>query len=115
MQQYEIKRGLQKNLQKDKLKVTLQAVFGKAEEKDGKMVSSFGALKELKAWGEGKKLCVDTTMDTSVSDDIAAQTIKAYNTFLERVTGLTSKERGKKAQNAAKEGKLCTPVWPFRA
>ncbi|OGS44883.1 MAG: hypothetical protein A3K76_03090 [Euryarchaeota archaeon RBG_13_57_23] len=106
MQQYEIKRGLQENLQKDKLKVTLQDVFGKAEEKDGRMVSSFGALKELKAWGEGKRLCVETTMDTNVSNDIAAQTIKAYNVFLERVTGLTAKERGKKSQKAAKEGKL---------
>ncbi|OGS55729.1 MAG: hypothetical protein A3K60_03095 [Euryarchaeota archaeon RBG_19FT_COMBO_56_21] len=106
MQQYDIKRGLQENLEKEKLKATAQNVFGKADEKDGKLVISFGALKELKVWSEGKKLCVDTTMDTSVGNDIAAQTIKAYNTFLERVTGLTSKERGKKAQKAAKEGKL---------
>ncbi len=106
MQQYDIKRGLQDNLQKDKLKGTLQDIFGMAEEKDGKLVSSFGALKELKVWGEGKKLFVETTMDPSVSNDVAAQTIKAYNTFLERVTGLTAKERGKKAQKAAKDGKV---------
>jgi len=106
MQQYDIKRGLQDNLQKESLKGALQDIFGKAEEKDGKLVSSFGALKELKVWGEGKKLVVETTMDPSVSNDVAAQTIKAYNTFLERVTGLTAKERGKKAQKAAKDGKV---------
>jgi hypothetical protein len=106
MQQYEIKRGLQENMQLDKLKGFMQDVFGKVEEKDGKLVSSFGALKELKVWSEGKKLCVDTTMDTGVGNDVAGQTIKAYNTFLERATGLTAKERGKKAQKAAKAGKL---------
>ena len=106
MQQYDIKRGLQDNLQKEKLRATVQDVFGKADEKDGKITTSFGALKELRVWSEGKKLCVDTTMDAGVGNDVAGQTIKAYNTFLERVTGLTAKERGKKAQKAAKDGKL---------
>ena len=106
MQQYDIKRGSQDNLQKDKLKSTMLEIFGKADESDGRLVTSFGALKELKVWSEGKKLFVDTTMDPGVSNDVAAQTIKAYNTFLERVTGLTAKERGKKAQKAAKDRKL---------
>ena len=105
MQQYDIKRGLQDNLQKDKLKATVQEIFGKADEKDGRITSSFGALKELKVWSEGKKLCVETTMDPSVGNDVASQTIKAYNTLLERVTGMTAKERGKKAQKAAKDRK----------
>jgi hypothetical protein len=106
MQQYDIKRGLGDNLQMDKLKDAVQDVFGKAEEKDGKIETAFGALKVLRVWPEGKKLFVETTMDPGVGNDVAAQTIKAYNTFLERVTGLTAKERGKKAQKAAKDGKL---------
>lgn len=105
MQQYETKRGFQDNLQADKLKATMQEIFGKADEQGGRLSTSFGALKELKVWGEGKKLCVETVMDTGVGNDVAAQTIKAYNTFLERVTGMTAKERGKKAQKAAKDGK----------
>jgi hypothetical protein len=45
-------------------------------------------------------------MDPTVPDDVAGSTIKAFNTFLERVTGYTAKERGKRAQKKAKEGKL---------
>jgi hypothetical protein len=45
-------------------------------------------------------------MDPSVGDEVALSTIKAYNVFLERATGLTAKERAKKAQKKAKEGKL---------
>src|SRR3989454_7585900 len=41
----------------------------------------------------GKKLYVDTSMKAGVADHIATDTIKAYNTFLERATGLTAKER----------------------
>jgi len=41
-----------------------------------------------------------------VDNDTAQKTIKAYNTFLEQVTGYNAKERGKRAQKAAKQGKL---------
>jgi hypothetical protein len=45
-------------------------------------------------------------MDPTVNDDVALQTIRAYNTFLERATGYSAKERGKRAQKKAKDGKL---------
>lgn len=107
MQEYEVRRGHQENVELAKLRSHMQEIFGNAEEKDGKMVSSFGALKEIAAWS-GKKnvLMVDTKMDPTVADEVAGQTIKAYNTFLERATGFTAKERGKRAQKKAKEGKL---------
>ena len=107
MQEYEVRRGHQENIEPAKLKAHMQEIFGNAQEKDGKMVSSFGALKEIAAWS-GKKnvLVVDTKMDTSVGDDLALQTIRAYNTFLEKATGYTSKERGKRVQKKAKEGKF---------
>jgi hypothetical protein len=44
-------------------------------------------------------------MDPTVANDVAAQTIKAYNTFLERATGYNAKERGKRAQKKAKEAR----------
>jgi len=35
---------------------------------------------------------------------MATQTIKAFNSFLERATGFSAKERSRKAQEAAKKG-----------
>ncbi len=106
MQEYEVRKGLGENISPTKLKETLNEIFGNAVEVDGKLVSKFGALKELKAWPCGKSLCVDTVMDSSVADEVAQSTIKAYNVFLERVTGYSAKERGKRAQKKAKDGKL---------
>lgn len=106
MQEYEIRRGLQGNIEPDKLRASMQELFGNVQERDGRLVSSYGALKELQAWASKKALCVDTKMDTSVSNEVAADTIKAYNTFLEKVTGYSAKERGKRAQKKAKEGKV---------
>ncbi len=107
MQEYEVRRGHQENIQPDKLKGHMQTAFGNADEKDGKVVATFGALKEIKAWPAAKNvLAVDTTMNKDVPDDVALNTIKAYNSFLEAATGYTAKERGKRAQKKAKDGKL---------
>lgn len=107
MQEYEVRRGHQENVEPGKLRAIMQEIFGNVQEQDGKLLSSFGALKELRAWPCNKNvLCVDTTMDPSVADDVAQQTIRAYNAFLERATGFTSKERSKRLQKKAKEGKL---------
>lgn len=106
MQEYEIRRGLSENIAPERLKATMQEIFGEVEEKEGKFVSTYGALRPLMAWPEKKALCVETTMARDVNDDEASRTIKAYNTFLERVTGYTAKERGKRAQKKAKDGKL---------
>ncbi len=106
MNEYEVRRGLGDNIKPEKLKQEMQEMFGNAQERDGKMVASYGALKELWAWPNGKKLAIETKMDPTVGNEVAQDTIKKYNTFLEKVTGYTSKERGKRAQKAAKEGKL---------
>jgi len=105
--EYEVRRGQYDNVKPENMKQSMKGIFGNAEERDGKLFSSFGGLKELWAWpGEKKKsLCVETKMDPTVDNDTAQKTIKAYNTFLETVTGYNAKERGKRAQKAAKEGK----------
>lgn len=106
MNEYEVRRGHQGNIASEKLKEHMQEVFGNVEQRGDKLVASFGALKELRAWQSGKNvLCVETEMDSGVPDDVAANTIKAYNTFLERATGYNAKERGKRAQKKAKKGK----------
>ena len=107
MQEYEVRRGHQENIEPERLRNHMKDAFGNVEERDGKLVSSFGALKELVAWACKKNtLCIDTKMDPTVPNDVAQSTIKAYNSFLEAATGFTSKERGKRVQKKAKEGKL---------
>ena len=106
MQQYEVRRGLGDNIAPANLKAIMQDIFGNVEESDGKLASTFGALKPLFAWPCDRDLCVETKMDPTVSNEEAQSTIKAYNIFLEKVTGYTAKERGKRAQKKAKEGKL---------
>jgi hypothetical protein len=51
-------------------------------------------------------LIVNTTTDTKAKADVASDTIKQYNVFLEKATGFNSKERRTRLQKKAKEGKL---------
>ena len=104
MKEYDLKRGSAKNLEGDGLRKIAADVFGDVDADGAKIVVSHGALEKLVAWTDGKKLFVDTTMKVGVPDHVATDTIKAYNAFLERATGLTAKERGKRAQDAAKRG-----------
>jgi len=107
MQEYEVRRGHQDNIEPEKLKAHMTDAFGNVSEKDGKLASSFGAIKEIVAWPCKKNvLCVDTKMDTSVTNEVAQETVQAYNKFLEAATGFTSKERSKRLQKKAKDGKL---------
>ena len=105
MREYELRRVLAKSLEGDGLRKIAVDVFGEAGTEGNKIVVSYGALERLVVWTDGKKLFVDTSMKTGVPDNVATDTIKAYNVFLEKATGYTAKERSKKAQKHAKEGK----------
>ncbi len=104
MRAYELRRGHGKNIEGDKLRSLTAEAFGSATTEDGKAVASFGAIEKLVAWTDGKQLFVDMTMRLGVPDDVATETITRNNRFLEAATGYTAKERGKKAQEAAKKG-----------
>ena len=104
MRAYELRRGHAKNLEGDKLRSLAFETFGSATEESGKVTTAFGAIEKLVAWTDGKQLFVDMTMKAGVPDAIATETISRSNRFLERATGYTAKERGKKAQEAAKKG-----------
>ncbi len=106
MRSYELRRGHGKNLEGDKLRVIAEEIFGSATADGGKVVLSFGAIERLTAWTDGKRLFVDMSMKTDVPDDVATDTITRNNRFLEAATGYSAKERAKRAQQAAKEGKL---------
>jgi hypothetical protein len=107
MQDYEIRRGHQKELEGGKLKLMMQEAFGNVAEEGAYLVSKYGALAKLTVGWDGKNtLKVDTQMDPKVAPDVAQSTIKAYYAFLERATGFNAKERSKRLQKKAKEGKL---------
>src|SRR5213593_1978984 len=93
MREYELKRGTGKILEGDGLRKIAAEVFGDVGTDGSKVIVSYGALEKMAAWTDGKKLFVDTSMKTGVADHIATDTIKAYNTFLEKATGLTAKAR----------------------
>src|SRR5512136_1143703 len=105
MRAYELRRGHGKNLEGDKLRTLAAETFGSAAVEGGKVVASFGAIEKLVAWTDGKQLFVDLSMKAGVPDAVATETITRNNRFLEAATGYTAKERSKKAQQAAKEGK----------
>jgi hypothetical protein len=106
MQEYDVKKGHFKNLAGDGLKNIVNEIFGFASDEEGKIVTSFGAIKKLTVWTEAGKLYAHTDMDTTADSETASSTIKAWNNFLERATGYTSTERRKRLQKLVKEGKL---------
>ncbi len=106
MRAYELRRGHGKNIEGDKLRTIATEVFGSANSEGGKVVVAFGAIDTLTAWTDGKQLYVEMTMKPGVPDDVATDTITRNNRFLEAATGYSAKERAKKAQEAAKKGKV---------
>ncbi len=107
MQEYEIRRGHQKELEGGRLKQMMEEAFGNVADEGTFIVSKYGALAKLTIGWDGKHtLKVETAMDPNVAPDVAQSTIKTYYAFLERATGFTSKERGKLLQKKAKNGRL---------
>lgn len=104
MRDYEIKRGHWKNLEGDKLPKLMETLFGTVKKEGEWYVATFGALKYIKVKAEGKdKLWVDSETDRSADMGVAQQTMGVWNDFLEAATGYDAKQRGKRAQAAAKK------------
>ncbi len=106
MRDYDIKRGHFKKID-GKVQEIVNEVMGSSKKAGEKIKTSFGALKKLELWTEGKtKLWVDTEMDAGVDDKTAMETQRKYNDLLFRLTGFTAKERSKRLKDKAKKGKL---------
>jgi hypothetical protein len=103
---YDIKKGIYPSLEGDGLRKIVEEVFGSAKMEGELVISSFGALDRLEAKPLSKSsLYVVTKMNKDVTDEVGLETIRLYNQFLEKATGFTAKERGKRAQKKAKEAK----------
>lgn len=98
--EYSFKRG--NKPESERIRNILEEVFEvKPADSEGKMIVSYGAIKELKAWVQDKKLHVETSADLSIKDEkLILDTNKRFRDFLEEATGYTAKERLKMAKKA---------------
>ncbi|HXZ23389.1 MAG TPA: DUF5611 family protein [Methanomassiliicoccales archaeon] len=105
--EYDIRKGQYANLEGDGLKNLMVSSFGAVKEENGVLVASFGAIAKIQAKVLDKnRIEIVADMDKGAAPDVQANTIKVWNQFLESATGFTSKERSKRLQKKAKDGKL---------
>ena len=101
MQTYPVRTSHRGNLRPETLEPIVQSVFDSARRAGEGVETSFGALVRLRASAEGKTLAVEVEMNPKVPDELARETIRRYNVFLEQVTGYTAKERAKRAKKSS--------------
>ena len=107
MQDLDIKRGHYSLIADGQLQELMKENFGNVKEDGEWLVSSFKALDPIKVSIKSKKvLCIDINTKQDVADDDAMESIRAKNNFLQAATGFSAKERSKRLQKKAKEGKI---------
>lgn len=101
MQNYPVRTAERRNLNLPALEEVLRSCFGEAHVEGEWAVSSYGAISRLAVRPAGRELTVDPTMNPKVAEDVARETIRRYNQFLETATGFSSKERAKRLRKSA--------------
>ena len=101
MQNYPVRASHRKNLAVPALEQILTTEFGGAQVEGDAVVSSYGAIARIAARSAGRELSVDITMNPKVPEDVARETIRRYNLFLEAATGFSSKERARRLRKSA--------------
>lgn len=104
---FDIKKGRGAELEGEGLKNLMEELLGPVREENGYYVTSFGATNRFEVKLVSKTvLSVNTFSDKSAPTEAMMESNKKYNTFMEKATGFSSKERSKRLQKKAKEGKL---------
>jgi hypothetical protein len=93
LRRYKFKRGFKPT--KERLEEKIAFHFGGFEVRGDAYIVRFGAIEELRLWLEGNFLCAESKTNPNVDSKTATKTLKAYNQFLEELTGYTAKERQK--------------------
>ena len=101
MQNYPVRTSHRARLTLPALAEVCRETFGAAAIEGDEAVATFGALARLAVRPDGKELRVDVKMDPKVAPDVAAETVRRYNQFLESATGYTAKERAKRLRKSA--------------
>ena len=89
------------NLAAGALAEIVRAHFDASSVEGDAVVTSFGAISRLTARASGHELRVDVTMNPKVPEEVARETVRRYNQFLEAVTGYSAKERAKRLRKSA--------------
>ena len=102
MQEYQVKRGHSKDLAGEVERALAEGFGVKPEKGEGVYTISFGALSrlEVRITGDGKAIVVDTVSKRDADEAAILDTNRRFRTFLDRVTGFSSKERVKRAKKA---------------
>ena len=90
--EYSFKRGFKPDIERIR-SVVAEEFPCEVNEADGKLQLSYGALKSICVWIDGKKLNVTTESDSSAADQVVLDTNKRFRNFLEKATGYTAKQR----------------------
>ncbi len=101
MTNYPVKPSHRSLLNHSSLEVAAKEAFGDAERTETGVRAHYGALRNLIARPVGRELSVEVDMDPKVDVEVAAETVRRYNRFLESATGYTSKERAKRLRKSA--------------
>jgi hypothetical protein len=107
MQEFQVKRGHTQDLAGDVEKTFLDCFGVKAETGDGAYAIAYGALSrmEVRIVADGKAVTVSTVSRKDADEATILDTNRRFRTFLDRVTGFTSKERVKRAKKAVEKEK----------
>ncbi len=98
MREYQFKRGFKPN--EERLEEAIKKYFGDFRREGDTYIVSYGAIEELKLKIQSKKLIVESKTNPAVSNDVATDTLKTYNRFLEELTGYTARERQKRLKKS---------------
>jgi len=101
--EYSFKRGFKPDL--ERIRSVLTEEFPtEITEAEGRLQLSYGALKSISVWIDGKKLNVTTESDPSAVDQMVLDTNKRFRDFLEKATGYTAKQRLQMAKKEVSKG-----------
>ena len=101
MKEFDIKRGHFKNIEGASLRRLMEQSFEDVRETPEGLVGGWGALETITVLVRDKNtICVETRMRPESDENVANETIKRYNAFMEAATGFTAKERKKRAEKA---------------
>lgn len=105
--EFDIKKGHGASLEGNGLRDLMTSMLGEVREEGGSLVASFGATTRFEVKLLNKStLSVISTSDKNASTEAMMESNRKYNTFMEKATGFNAKERSKRLQKKAKEGKL---------
>ncbi len=101
MQRYPVRVSHRANLQPEALERIARSAFDEATRDGERIRARYGALVSLTVEASGKELAVEVVMNPKVPNDVAAETVRRYNLFLEESTGYSAKERAKRVRKSA--------------